>query len=208
MALIHRATLTPSKLEAIAAWIPTQPWATGLDIGGFEVVGAYRYDDPAGDVGVETHLLRAESGTVLQVPLTYRSAPLDGADAYLVATMNHSVLGKRWVYDGVGDPVYLAVTVTAVSEGATRAELFVEDSDGTLSTREQSTSVSGTGANPVVAPLGAGTVEHTDTATLVHTKHVTLLVRRVIDATASALPHLFGTWPGQDEPVALVELRS
>ena len=68
MALIHRATLVPSKLEAIVAWIPTQLWA--LDIDGLEAVGAYRYDDPAGEVGVETHLLRSASGTVLQVPLT------------------------------------------------------------------------------------------------------------------------------------------
>lgn len=207
MALIHRATLTPSKLEAIAAWIPTQPWAHDVDPDGLEVVGAYRYDDPAGEVGVETHLLRTAAGTVLQVPLTYRSAPLDGADAYLVATMEHSVLGRRWVYDGVGDPVYVAVTAAAISGGATRAELLVEESDGSTSTREQTTSVSGTGAKPTVAPIGAGTVEQTDTATCVRTEACTVVVRRVIDATPTDLPHLLGTWPGQDKPIALVELR-
>ena len=41
------------------------------------------------------------------MPVTYRDAPLPGADAWLIGTMDHSVLGKRWVYDGVGDPVYL-----------------------------------------------------------------------------------------------------
>lgn len=205
MALIHRATLVPSKLEAIVAWIPAQPWA--LDIDGLEAVGAYRYDDPAGEVGVETHLLRSASGTVLQVPLTYRSAPLEGAESYLVATMDHSALGKRWVYDGVGDPVYVAVTAAAISNGTTRAELYVEEHDGTRSTREQTTSVSGTGADSLAEPLGERTVEQIDTATLVRTEHATLLVRRVIDAASTRLPHLRGTWPGQPEPVVLVELR-
>ncbi|MGV8872108.1 MAG: CG0192-related protein [Rhodococcus sp. (in: high G+C Gram-positive bacteria)] len=207
MALIHRATLVPSKLDAIAAWIPAQPWWSGENGIGLEAVGAYRYDDPAGEVGVETHLLRAASGTIFQVPLTYRAAPLNVAEAYLVATIDHSALGKRWVYDGVGDPVYVAVTAAAIANGATRAELLVQESDGSRTEREQSTSVSGTGANPVAGPIGAVTIEQAGSATHVRAKDFTLVVRRVIDATATELPHLFGTWPGQSEPVALVELR-
>jgi len=34
------------------------------------------------------------------VPLTYRGAPLDGAEDALVGTTEHGVLGRRWVYDG------------------------------------------------------------------------------------------------------------
>ena len=39
------------------------------------------------------------------VPLTYRAAALEGADGALIGTTEHGVLGRRWVYDGIGDPV-------------------------------------------------------------------------------------------------------
>lgn len=188
MALIHRATLVPSKLDAIAAWIPTQPWWDGSEAEELDAVAAYRFDDPDGEVGIETHLLRSSSGTVLQVPLTYRSAPLPGADAYLVATMEHSVLGKRWVYDGVGDPVFVAVTIAAIVEGAHQAELVVQSADGSRSVRESTTQVWGTGGWASTSPR--------------------LHVRRVIDSVPTELPHLLGTWQGQDEPIVLVELRN
>ncbi|OZC95557.1 hypothetical protein CH275_27795 [Rhodococcus sp. 06-235-1A] len=188
MSIIHRATLVPSKLEAISAWLPTQTWFAGHGSTDLEAVGAYRFDDPAGDVGIETHLVRTASGTVFQVPLTYRSAPLGGADAYLVATMEHSVLGTRWVYDGVGDPVYVTVTTAAIVDGAEQAELVVHSPDGARTVRESTTRVRGTGGHPSTSPR--------------------LYVRRVIEASATELPHLFGTWPGQEDPIPLVELRT
>ncbi|MDZ7928845.1 MAG: hypothetical protein U5N21_01685 [Rhodococcus sp. (in: high G+C Gram-positive bacteria)] len=153
-----------------------------------EAVAAYRFDDPDGEVGIETHLLRSASGTVVQVPLTYRSAPLDGADAYLVATLEHSVLGTRWVYDGVGDPVYVAVTTAAITEASREAKLVVHGADGVVSLQEPTARVFGTGGRASTSPH--------------------LQVRRVIDATPTELPHLLGTWPGQDEPIVLVELRN
>jgi hypothetical protein len=110
MALLHQAELVPSKLEALAAWAPSQPWFDG-DPERLERVAAFRLDDPAGEVGVEVLLLRAGDGPVLQVPLTYRGSPLEGGDEWLVGTMQHSVLGERWVYDGCGDPVYVATAV-------------------------------------------------------------------------------------------------
>ena len=45
---------------------------------------------------------------VYQVPLTYRGAPLAGADGALVGTSEHGVLGTRWVYDAPHDPVFVA----------------------------------------------------------------------------------------------------
>ena len=94
MALIYQAELTPSKIDLLAAWIPTRPWLGDADVSTLEAVGAYRFDDPAGEVGIETHLLRSADGQVLHVPLTYRGAPLTGAEAALVGTMQHSVLGR------------------------------------------------------------------------------------------------------------------
>lgn len=53
-------------------------------------------------------LVSADGGPVYQVPLTHRGAPPDGADKWLIGTMDHSVLGPRWVYDARGAPVYAA----------------------------------------------------------------------------------------------------
>ena len=55
---------------------------------------------------------------VYQVPLTYRGAPLEGGQHALVGTMEHSVLGRRWVYDGPHDPVYAAQLLALVLEQA------------------------------------------------------------------------------------------
>src|SRR5690606_24404419 len=67
-----------------------------------------RYEDPAGEVGIETWILRDDSGAqpvVYQVPLTYRGSPVPGLEHALVAQAEHSELGPRWVYDGCHDPV-------------------------------------------------------------------------------------------------------
>ena len=91
MAVIHRATLTPGKLELLAGWLPARPWCPGVE--DLRQLGAYRFDDPAGEVGLEAFLLQAADGPVLHVPVTYRAAPLEGAEDHLVGTMEHSVLG-------------------------------------------------------------------------------------------------------------------
>ena len=62
--------------------------------------------DPGGDVGIETLLIRSRDVTY-QVPLEYRNAPLQQAGDCLIGTLEHSVLGTRWVYDAVGDSVYI-----------------------------------------------------------------------------------------------------
>ena len=89
MGIVHKATLSPSKQELVESWLPTRSWADGLRIA--EKVAEYRLDDPAGEVGVETILWRSEDGTVLQTPLTYRAAPLAGAEEHLMGTTEHSV---------------------------------------------------------------------------------------------------------------------
>ena len=81
MALLHQATLTPSKLDVLSAWVPAQPWLGEVDASTLQALGAYRFDDPAGEVGIETHVLQAASGQILHVPVTYRDEPLDGAQA-------------------------------------------------------------------------------------------------------------------------------
>lgn len=117
MAIIHKATLSPSKLELIADYLPKQPWF--IQEGEPELVGAYRFDDPAGEVGIETHVVSA-GDRIYQVPLSYRGYELAGANDWLIGTMDHSVLGKRWVYDACADPVYIKALATAILTGRKR----------------------------------------------------------------------------------------
>lgn len=63
--------------------------------------------DTAPTNAAATATATAEAVTYL-VPLTYRGAPLPGADHALVGTSEHGVLGLRWIYDGAQDPVLLA----------------------------------------------------------------------------------------------------
>ena len=123
MGLVHyTATLEPSKRELVRAWLPSQSWAPS---GKVKKVAEYRFDDPEGEVGVETILWRTPDDTVLQVPFTYRSAPLEGADAHLVGTTDHSVLGKRWVYDGCADPVWASTIAAAILTGGSQAQMVI-----------------------------------------------------------------------------------
>src|SRR5262245_25428215 len=119
MGLVYfQATLDPTKQDLAEAWLPSRLWASRVSK--VDKVAEYRFDDPEGEVGVETILWRTEDGTVLQVPFTYRAAPLAGADDFLVGTSDHSVLGRRWVYDGCGDPIWAATTTTAILTGGTQ----------------------------------------------------------------------------------------
>jgi len=108
MATIHTGTtLVPGKLELLADWLPRQPWYRG---DGAEPqlgkAGGFRLDDPAGEVGIEFMVvIDATTDTTYVVPMTYRAAPLEGADAALIGTTEHGVLGTRWVYDAAHDPV-------------------------------------------------------------------------------------------------------
>ncbi|NUT52404.1 MAG: hypothetical protein HOV94_34690 [Saccharothrix sp.] len=205
MALIHRATLSPTKRELLATWLPGRAWHSG-PTGEVSQVAAYRFDDPAGEVGIETLLVRIDDGPVFQVPLTYRGAPLAGADEWLVGTTRHSVLGERWVYDATGDPVYAAALTSVVNGQAGQAEELVQ-LDDRLERREPSMTVAAAATGG--AALAAGVVERVvdgDPAIIV-TDTVELAVRRRLDTGADLTGALLtGTWPGQGTPVALASV--
>lgn len=114
------ATLEPPFAQFLPAWMARQRWYTGKGTEPrLERVGGLRLQDPAGDVGIEVHLVRDLGGAspvLYQVPLTYRGAPLAGHDDALVATAEHSDLGTRWVYDACHDPVGAAALLRAVTE--------------------------------------------------------------------------------------------
>src|SRR5262245_19480017 len=115
MAIFHRATVTPKKAEVIAAWAPSQPWGPPAGAA-VDVIGSFRFDDPDGRVGMETHLV-AVGDTLFQVPLTYRDQPLEGSEGAFITEMEHSVLGTRWVYDGLGDSLFVVMLAGVAMTG-------------------------------------------------------------------------------------------
>src|SRR5215469_3309710 len=110
MAIIHtNATMSPGKLELLRSWLPVQPWY--LDAGRepeLTRAGGFRLDDPQGEVGIEFMVVAdgsgGRAGTELG-PMTYGGAALAGADGGLIGTGERGVLGRRWIYDGVHEPV-------------------------------------------------------------------------------------------------------
>ncbi|WP_327005160.1 hypothetical protein OHA72_60875 [Dactylosporangium sp. NBC_01737] len=203
MALLHRADLTPTKLELLNAWLPTKDWYTGPAEPDLEKVGAFRFDDPAGEVGVETMLVRAGDGPLLQVALTYRAAPLAGAERWLIGTTEHSVLGPRWVYDASGDPVYAATLAATILTGAAEAAEEFEV-DGVRQVRPNPMQVTGSGHAGVPVPAVTAVLDVSDThPTRIATDSVTLTVLRVLTGDAAApgdAPTLTATWPGSPTP--------
>ena len=221
MALLYRAELRPTKLELLQSWAPIQPWFVGDASAGLASVASFRFDDPEGEVGLDTLLIRAGDGPVLQVPLTYRGAPLHGGDDWLIGTMQHSVLGRRWVYDAVGDPAYVAAAATAALTGGVQAEQFIEN-DGELVVREPTAFVVGSGRDgvsvPPTPPMGSISTHQELGATIVETKDLRLVVARALSVSTSTPNHLCalgasdgaethtvtGTWTGHLEPEMLI----
>jgi hypothetical protein len=204
MALLYSADVNPSKLELLAAWLPSRPWYREESAAGLARVASYRFDDPEGAVGIETLLVAVGEGPVYQVPLTYRGAPLERADEWLVGTTEHSVLGRRWVYDACGDPVYAAALARAVLADAGQAEQMIEV-DGELHRREPTMTITGSGVpDGDVPPIGSLVRVEPDDPTVIVTDSVELVVvRRLGGISARAGATLTGTWDGRPTPQPL-----
>jgi hypothetical protein len=193
MALLHDATLDPTKRELMTAWLATRPWAAGFVP--VRTIASYRFDDPAGEVGLEAALLVDDAGTVVHVPVSYRGAPLEGADAYLVGTSEHSVLGPRWVYDACGDPVWAAALATAIATGGAGAEQYFEV-DGRRVMVEPRMTVQGSGSPEAAVPATGGIDDVRDegSTTVTRTGDVELAVVRFVGVDLDAEQTLTGRW--------------
>jgi hypothetical protein len=208
VAILHRATLKPSKLELLSAHLMTFPSLTSTSVAEYTLLGAYRFDDPAGNVGMEAHLVGAGSGLVVHVPLTYREAPLAGADEFLVDTVEHSVLGTRWIYNACGDPIYVQELVRTILTGGSHVEQFIATDDGPVS-RPSTASVLGSGAAETTVPIvHAARASFDGTDTVITTAELEIVVRHILTAASQiAGPTLTGTWPGIDLPTVLAYIR-
>ncbi|MFI2644852.1 1,4-alpha-glucan branching protein [Streptomyces sp. NPDC018610] len=199
MAVIHRTTLEPTKLELLTAWLPSRPWYQG-DPGAPRPAraGGFRLDDPEGEVGIEFMVVNDSSGprpVTCLVPLTYRAAPLDGAQDALVGTMEHGVLGRRWVYDGCHDPVLVAQLAALIDGRAEPQAQSVSDTPDKEVTAARAT------LDPVPAGFTAPTDTEEDTR-LSAPNGVTLRLHRILRPAPDAAPvpprsaigHVAGAW--------------
>lgn len=224
MALLHQAELRPSKIELLEGWASSQPWYAGEVGARLTNVASFRFDDPEGEVGIETLLVRAGDGPTMQVPLTYRSAPLAGGQASLIGTLEHSVLGTRWVYDGVGDPAYLLTAASTVVTGGHQADLLIEV-DGEMVQRDPTAVVAGSGVGDAsessrlsageMAVAGDISVRFDGGLTAAETASMIVQVVRTPEITqprtepdrnTRAPAVLTGSWTGQPEPRLLISI--
>lgn len=203
MAIVYAAELRPSKMELLAAWLPQQLWFKG-DGAALVRLGSFRFDDPAGEVGVETILVGAGK-RVYQVPLTYRAAPLAGAEEFLVGTLAHSVLGARWVYDATADPVYVGELAAALLTGKPQA-VENRETDGKMEILPDTAQLVSTGTPGGVLPeLRVGTPTTAAGIVTIPAGSLTLSVIRELEVTG-VVPvknALSVSWSGQVAPVVI-----
>lgn len=214
MSIIYRTTLKPTKLELLTDWLPSRPWYRGgAAVPELSKAGGFRLDDPEGEVGMEFMVVTDGSGggddsVTYFVPLTYRGAPLEGADDALVGTSEHGVLGKRWVYDGLHDPA-LTAELTALIEGRAQAQA---QSENDALDREVARSYVGDGS---VDLTGATIAEDGEGTELRTARGATLRLHRVLRPGPDGLPrgahgHVAGAWQRADGSRArglIAELR-
>jgi maltokinase-like protein len=170
------------------------------------VIGSYRFDDPEGRVGMETHLVTAR-GTLFQVPLTYRDEPLDGAEDALITEMQHSVLGTRWVYDGLRDP-RLVVMLAAVAMTGQGEALGLAVYDGRWYIAPSNVRIQGGGWTQERVPVdGFELASDEATASVLRNDRFELTVfRRPVPGPRPAIG-LTATWDGRSDAVVLAEIR-
>lgn len=205
MALFHRATIQPTKGELIADWAPTQPWGPPVGVP-IDVIGSYRFDDPDGRVGMETHLVAA-GDSLLQVPLTYRDEPLDGADEFLIGEMQHSVLGTRWVYDGLGDSRFVVMLAAVAMTGQGEA-LGMAVYDGRWYIAPSNVRIHGGGWSQERVPVDGFEMADDDPtrAVLRNDRFELTAYHRLMPGPRPPIG-LTATWDGLPGPVVLAEVK-
>lgn len=174
MAIIHNASISPTKAELLERILGEA----------VTVLGTYRFDDPDGEVGVEAFIARSSAGT-RHVVLAYRGAPLEGAEEHLISTMEHSALGRRWIYDGTRDAVAVACFRRALLGEQDQAVEEIWDNGERVDTREPSARLSVVPGQPPSEDAAAVIATHLD-----------------LSPEPSPGPRLRATWSGGDAIVA------
>ena len=143
----------------------------------------------------------------MQVPLTYRDEPLDGAEDALITEMQHSVLGTRWVYDGLRDPRFLVMLAAVAMTGQGEA-VGMAVYGGRWIIAPSNVRIRGGGWTQERVPVdGFQLVSDDATASVLCNDRFELTVfRRPVPGPRPAIG-LTATWDGQGNAVVLAEVR-
>jgi len=150
-----------AKVYSTTVLNPTKAEILHQQFGPVTNIGAFRFVDPNGKVGIETLLVRETDGALLQFPVTYREQRI--SDTHEVGTTEHSHLGTRHITKIVADPVAVTEIIRVILEGDTN----VQRSDGKTSPYE----IRGTGTAGVDA-LTLGNIHLKKIADTVVTGHI------------------------------------
>ncbi|MBM4575750.1 hypothetical protein GS415_06390 [Rhodococcus hoagii] len=118
MALLYAAQLSPHQAGADRGWLPSSPYYDGASPRSSRSA-AYRVRRSDGEVGIEVasgarRRRHALAGAVVRTA----RRPLPGARP--AGEMEHSVLGRRYVYDATTDPVFVQQTARCRPRRPTR----------------------------------------------------------------------------------------
>jgi hypothetical protein len=207
MAILHDATITPGKRDLMKGWLPSRSWFDG-DLAR-KPHAAFRFDDPDGEVGIECFLLGPEDGSsapTYLIPMSYRGAPLEGAEEHLIGTTDHSVLGPRWVYDGCADPVAVSAILSAILTGGHQAELTREQ-DGAIVRFDPTCRVSGSGTASAGVRVSSVALLDAGDPTITRAGDLELVLSRVIGTPVEGDQTLTAQW-GDHAPVVVAAARS
>jgi hypothetical protein len=140
--------------------------------------------------------------------LTYREAPLVGADEWLIDTMEHSVLGTRWIYNACVDPAYVQELVRVILTGGSHVEQFVATDDGPVPRPSTATVIgSGTAGTPV-PQVTSVRADFDGNDTVITTAGLEIVVRHVLAEPLSVGgATLAGTWSESDSSTVLAYIR-
>jgi hypothetical protein len=139
--------------------------------------------------------------------MSYRGAPLDGAEEHLIGTTQHSVLGPRWVYDGLGDPVAVSTMLTAILTGGHEAELTIEH-EGRMVTMDPTCRVSGSGTAHDEVRVDTVSVIDPGDPTVTRAGDRELVLARVVGTVVAGEETLTAQWGGHDPVVVAAARRS
>ncbi len=202
MAKFHFATSSPTKHELLLTWLAKQTWGPAPHTS-TSIAASFHLEDPEGKVGMQVFFIATEGDTFI-CPLTYRDTPLDDESA-LVGTLQHSVLGTRWIYDGVHDPCLVMVLAAAALTGQGMALGWAKKEGRWMAWPESVQLHSG---QRLSEPFAA------DRFQLVSDDRYVMLADDQWEMTLPRIGEpgvptigLAATWPGQDSPITFVTVN-
>lgn len=116
---------TPPLPQLLLEWLPRQRWfpAKGQDVV-LRRLGGIRLPDPGEKTTLAVHIVAVHTGKqtyVVNVPVSLRNAPLEGAEQGLIGELNIAAGGaeeeRRWLYDGAYDPLFVAAWLEMMRGG-------------------------------------------------------------------------------------------